>query len=202
IVPHAARWPAIPRDPFPSPPAIAPADPVSVVCTSGTTGRPKGAVFDHDNLAAMARGAFPISQPRDVRLSPLPFAHVGFMTRPWDEIANRITTVIVPAPWKAGAAVRLIEAERVTVGQGVPTQWSLMLDHPDLESTDVSSLRVCAVGGATVAPELVRRMRHALGCPVVVRYTSTEASVTTGTWIGDDDETVARTVGPAVEGVE
>src|SRR5205807_738584 len=73
---------------------IEPSDPVAIVWTSGTTGSPKGAVFDHEGLAAMARGAYPISQPGDVRLSPLPFAHVGFMTRAWDELANAITTVI------------------------------------------------------------------------------------------------------------
>ena len=48
-------------------------------------------------------------------LSPLPFAHVGYMTRMWDELVHRITTVITPTPWKAAGALRLIEEERVTV---------------------------------------------------------------------------------------
>ena len=70
-------------------PSSTPRDPVAVVWTSGTTGRPKGALFDHANLAAVARGTDVLSQPGDRRLSPLPFAHVGYMTRAWDEIAQR-----------------------------------------------------------------------------------------------------------------
>ena len=202
VVSRADAVAAFDGPPLDHPPAVDASDPVTVVWTSGTTGRPKGAVFDHDNLAAMARGAYPISQPGDVRLSPLPFAHVGFMTRAWDELANAITTVIVPTPWKAGTALRLIQDEGVTVGQGVPTQWSLMIAHPDVECTDRASLRVCAIGGASVAPELVRAMRRTFACPVVVRYASTEASIISGTTIGEDDEIVARTVGTAVDGVE
>jgi acyl-CoA synthetase (AMP-forming)/AMP-acid ligase II len=193
-------WAAL--DPPSRLPAIAPSDPVAIVWTSGTTGRPKGAVFDHDNLAAMAAGAGALSAFGDRRLSPLPFAHVAYMTRVWDELERAITTVITPTPWNAGAALRLIERERITVGQGVPAQWTLMLDHPDMEATDVSSLRLASTGASTVPAELVRRMRKALGCPVVVRYTSTEASLTTGTGLDDTDEDIAHTVGRARDGVE
>ena len=49
------------------------------------------------------------------------------MTRAWDEIANAVTTVITPTPWRADDAVRIMADERVTVAQGVPTQWALML---------------------------------------------------------------------------
>ena len=87
-------------------PTWLPHDPVAVVWTSGTTGQPKGAVFDHANLAAVARGTDVLSQPGDRRLSPLPFAHVGYMTRAWDEIANAVTTIITPTPWRADEALR------------------------------------------------------------------------------------------------
>lgn len=183
-------------------PRLDPGDPVAIVWTSGTTGVPKGAVFDHDNLAAVAEGAGVLSEPGDRRLSPLPFAHVGYMTRVWDELVHVITTVVTPTPWRAADALRVIEQERVTVGQGVPAQWSLVLRDPAFDATDVSSLRIAATGAAPVPPELVREMRDRLGCPVVVRYTSTEASLTTGTRVGDPDDVVAETVGRASEGVE
>jgi acyl-CoA synthetase (AMP-forming)/AMP-acid ligase II len=177
-------------------------DPVTIVWTSGSTGVPKGAVFDHANLRAVAAGTDVLSHPGDRRLSPLPFAHVGYMTRAWDEIAHGVTTVITPQPWTAATAIELLTGERVTVGQGVPTQWALMLAHPDLDGADLSALRIAGTGASRVPPELVRAMRERLGCPVVVRYTSTESSLGTGTRPEDDDDTVATTVGRPVPGVE
>ena len=190
------------REPLRRRPRIDGTEAVAIVWTSGTTGEPKGAVFGHANLEATARGSGDLSRPGDHRLSPLPFAHVGYMTKPWDELVNVITTVIVPSPWKAGEALRLIEAEAVTVAQGVPTQWSLMLADPRFDATDVSSLRVAGTGASTVPPELVREMRRRLRCPVVVAYASTEAAITTRSRIGDPDEVVSGTVGSACEGVE
>ncbi|MDQ1395373.1 MAG: hypothetical protein QOG64_632, partial [Acidimicrobiaceae bacterium] len=181
---------------------VQPTDPLAIVWTSGTTGAPKGAVFDHRCLEAMSAGAGALSRPGDRRLSPLPFAHVGYMTRPWDEIAHGITTVIVPSPWRAAEALRLIDVERVTVGQGVPAQWALMLAAPELDGTDVSRLRLAGTGGASVPPALVREMRRRLGCPVIVRYASTEASLATGTRLDDHDEVIASTVGRPADGVE
>jgi acyl-CoA synthetase (AMP-forming)/AMP-acid ligase II len=177
-------------------------DPVAVVWTSGTTGVPKGALFDHANLAAVARGTDVLSQPGDRRLSPLPFAHVGYMTRAWDEIAHGVTTVITPTPWRAADAVRIISEEKITVAQGVPTQWALMLATPEIQALDVRSLRVASTGAARVPASLVSAMRARLGVPVVVRYTSTETSLGTGTRPESSDEEVATTVGRPVPGVE
>ena len=183
-------------------PVISENDPVAIVWTSGTTGSPKGAVFDHACLRAMERGSGVLSAPGDRRLSPNPFAHVGYFTRAWDELVHVITTVIMPPPWRAADHLRLMADEAITVGQGVPTQWRLVLDHPDLARTDTSSLRITSTGATRVPPELVRAMRAAFGVPVVVRYTSTEASVSTGTSVDDDDEVIANTVGRAAPNVE
>jgi acyl-CoA synthetase (AMP-forming)/AMP-acid ligase II len=92
--------------------------------------------------------------------------------------------------------------ERVTVGQGVPTQWRLVLDHADFEATDLSNLRIAGTGAARVPPELVREMEARLGCPVVIGYTSTEAAITTGTVPGDSPEVISQTVGRARANVE
>jgi acyl-CoA synthetase (AMP-forming)/AMP-acid ligase II len=183
-------------------PVPQPRDPVAIVWTSGTTGMPKGAVFDHENLAAVAVGAGELGREFDHRLSPLPFAHVAYMSRPWEEIEKVITTIIPTTPWTASETLELIASERVTVGQGVPTQWRLVLDHPSFASTDVSSLRIAGTGAASVPPELVREMEAKLCCPVVIGYTSTEAAITTGTVPGDAPEVIARTVGRARVNVE
>jgi len=194
--------PSYAADPFPLQSGIGPEDPVAIVWTSGTTGMPKGAVFDTECLRAMARGAGVLSSPGDRRLSPVPFAHVGYMCRAWDELTNVITTVIVPTPWRAEEAIRLISAERITVAQGVTTQWRLMLDSPALEGADTSSLRLAAIGASPSPASLVRAIRDRLGVPVVNRYASTEASIITGTRPGDGDERVGTTVGRASDGVE
>ena len=181
-------------------PELSPTDPACIVWTSGTTGAPKGAVYDHAACAVISRNIGELTRPGDRRLLALPFPHVGYMTRMWDELANGTTIVIVGEPWSAEETLRLIRDEGITMATGVPTQWSLVLAHPDVERTDFSNLRVAAIGGAAIAPELVRQMRKTLGCPVITRYTSTEAGVTTSTLAADDDETIATTVGrPAPE---
>lgn len=183
-------------------PLIHPSDPVAVVWTSGTTDHPKGAVFDHARLAAMATASWPMSRPGDRRLSPLPFSHSAYMTRLWDEISHGITSVLTPPHWHAREALALIGREKVTVGQGVPAQWELMLRHPDFATTDFSAMRIAGMGASTIPAELVRQIQARIGCPVVVRYTSTEACVTTTTAPEDPLEVVAETVGKPVRGVE
>ncbi len=159
-------------------PQLASSDPVAVVWTSGTTGQPKGALFDHANLAAVARGTDVLSQPGDRRLSPLPFAHVGYMTRAWDEIGNAVTTVITPTPWRADDAIRIMADEGVTVAQGVPTQWALMLASEELAAGRPQRVACgrdrCGahdgVPGGRGAPPLRRARRRALHVDGVVAW--------------------------------
>ncbi len=177
-------------------------DPLAIVWTGGTTGLPKGAWFDHACLRAMTRGAKPLSEPGDRRLSSLPFANVDSMTRVWDQLHHLITTIIVPTPWTAAAALALINDERVTVSQGVPTQYRMMFDHPDFATTDVSSLRTAGIEAARIPPELVAEIRYKLNCPVVVRYASTESPLATGTRLDDSADVICNTVGRPNGGVE
>ena len=173
-----------------------------IVWTSGTTGEPKGAVYDHARLEAISRNIGDLTANADRRLVSLPFAHVGYMTRIWDELSHGTTLVMTGEPWSPGETLRLLRDESITVGTGVPTQWELVLAHPDLAITDCSHLRLCGIGGSAVSPDLIRRMRLSLSCPVMNRYTSTEAGVSTGTEIGDPDEVVAETVGKPASEVE
>jgi acyl-CoA synthetase (AMP-forming)/AMP-acid ligase II len=183
-------------------PALDPSDPTCIVWTSGTTGVPKGAVYDHERQAAISRNVGELTAPGDRRLVVLPFPHVGYMTRMWDELANATTIVLAGEPWRAAETLRIIREEAITMGTGVPTQWSLVLDHPDVARTDFSGLRVAAIGGASIPPDLVRRMRETLGCPVITRYTSTEAGVTTSTLVTDTADVIANTVGQPTPEVE
>ncbi len=193
---------ALPHRAFLAVKGRSPSDFVAVVWTSGTTGLPKGALFSHDSLRSVARGTDVLSQRGDRKLSPLPFAHIGYMTRVWDEISNGVTTIITPTPWSAKSALRSIVEERVSVAQGVPTQWALILELDESDALNVSSLRITSTGAARMAPSQVAALRKRFRVPVVVRYTSTEASLGTGTVPGDSDDVVATTVGRPVPGVE
>ena len=182
-----------------------PTDPACIVWTGGTTGTPKGVVFDHRCQAAMAAAAGPLSAMGDRRLSPLPFAHVGTMTRLWDEWAHLITTVVTPTPWSPQATAALLTTEHITVCQGVPTQYALLcdlLEASGITSEDLASLRIAGIGGARIPPDLVVRIEQLLGAPVVARYASTETCVATGTSPGDSTEVVCTTVGRPTPPVE
>lgn len=202
VMPVTALKDAFAADPPVRLPKLRATDPTCIVWTSGTTGAPKGAVYDHERQAAISHNIGELTVDGDRRLSVLPFPHVGYMTRVWDEVVHRTTVVLAGEPWSAAESLRLIREEGITMATGVPTQWQLVLEHPDLAITDFSGLRVAGLGAAAIPPELVRRMRETLGCPVLTRYTSTEAGVTTSTRIGDPDEVVANTVGRPAPDVE
>ncbi|RAY16246.1 long-chain fatty acid--CoA ligase [Actinomadura craniellae] len=177
-------------------------DPAVIVWTSGTTGRPKGAWFDHEALQLIARNIGPLSARHDRKLSPVPFAHAGYMTRIYDQLLYRSALVLTPPVWRAEDMLETLAAERVTLGQGVPTQWEKLISLDALAGTDLSALRLVATGASRVPPSLVRAMRERLGCPVVVRYASTELPLAFGTDPGDPVEAVATTVGRPLGDVE
>jgi acyl-CoA synthetase (AMP-forming)/AMP-acid ligase II len=143
-----------------------------------------------------------LSAPFDRRLMPIPFAHAGFMTRVWDQLAYAITCVLTPTPWSAPTMLDVLAGEKVTVGQGVPTQWEKLLTLPELPATPLPDLRVIGTGAARVPAELVRALGQALDCPVIVRYAYTETPAISGTRPGDPAEILERTVGRAQDGIE
>jgi acyl-CoA synthetase (AMP-forming)/AMP-acid ligase II len=179
-----------------------PGDPAVIVWTTGTTGMPKGAWFDHRSLQVIARGMGPLSRPGDRKLMPVPFAHAAFMTRVHDQLLHRGALVLTPREWTARAMLDLLVRERVTVGQGVPAQWEKLIALKDLAGADLSRLRLTSTGAGRVPPSLVHAMRERLGCPVVVRYASTEVPLCFGTDLDDPAGLVSSTVGRPLGDVE
>lgn len=177
-------------------------DPAVIVWTSGTTGLPKGAWFDHDNLRASVATAGVMTEPFDRRLASTPFAHAGYMLKLWEQLAWATTLVISPTPWRAADMIRLIVEERITVAGGAPTQWERLLDEPGFADADLSSLRLGVAATAPAPPELVARVAQRCGCPLVVRYAMTESPSITGTEPGDRPEVLHRTVGRPQAGIE
>lgn len=179
-----------------------PQDIAVIIWTSGTTGLPKGVCFTHDNLRNAVRTAGPVAGPFARKLSSVPFAHAGFMSKGWEQVAFGMTLVIAPTPWSADGMLRLLVDERINIAGAVPTQWTKLLTHPDLAAADLSHVQVGITATAPAAPELIARVSQALGAPLIVRYSMTECPSMTGTRIGDSAEVQHRTVGRAQDGVE
>jgi acyl-CoA synthetase (AMP-forming)/AMP-acid ligase II len=179
-----------------------PDDPAVIIWTSGTTGVPKGAWFDHQNLAAAVFSAGVMSAGFDVKMVGTPFPHAGYMAKLWDQLAWASTLVITPAPWRADETLQLMVAERVTVAGGVPTQWFKLLEQPTIATADLSHVRIGLVATAPAPPELVERVVSTIGCPLVVRYAMTESPSITGTEPDDPPEVQFRSVGRAQVGMQ
>jgi HIP---CoA ligase len=96
-----------------------------------------------------------------------------------------------------------VAEERITVLPGAPTIYQSILDHPDRDGFDLSSLRVAVTGAADIPVSLIERVRAELPFSVVVTgYGLTEAGTASATTPEDDPETVATTVGRARPGFE
>lgn len=178
------------------------ADPAVIIWTSGTTGVPKGAWFDHDNLRAAVNSSGVMSEPNDVKLVGTPFPHAGYMAKMWDQLAWATTIVIAPTPWRPADMLRLLVDERITVAGAVPTQWAKLLDEPGLADADLAQVRLGVVATAPAAPELIERVTATIGCPLVVRYAMTESPSITGTEPDDDPDVQYRTVGRPQRGMQ
>jgi HIP---CoA ligase len=185
--------------------AVRPGDLADIMFTSGTTGRSKGAMTSHERSLGVARAWASCAglTPRDRYLVVNPFFHTfGYKA---GVLACLVSgAALVPQPvFDAGRAMRLIEAERITVLPGAPTIYISMLDHPSFGSCDLSSLRLAVTGAADVPVALVERMRDELGFDVVLTaYGLTEAVVATMCRPGDPPSVVAATSGRAAAGFE
>jgi acyl-CoA synthetase (AMP-forming)/AMP-acid ligase II len=179
-----------------------PEDIVTIMWTSGTTGLPKGACFDHRNLRAISAAAGAMCAPGDRRLGAVPFAHAGYMGRLWDQLEKGITLVICSPSLPPADMLRLVAAERITVFGAVPTQWERLLRLPDVDGVDLSHVRVGTSASAPIRPEVVKEIAERLGFPVIVRYAMTESPTISGTEPTDPPDVQFRTVGRPQQGME
>ncbi|CAN5812306.1 acyl-CoA synthetase [soil metagenome] len=177
-------------------------DPVALIFSSGTTGLPKGAVFDGNNLAAGAKAAGVMSAPYDRRLTSTPFAHAGYMFKLWDQLVWGTTLVVSRAQWSAAGMFDILREQRVTVAGAVPTQWTKLLEIPDVTPQALPELRIAVAATAPAAPQLVREVTQRTGVPLVVRYAMTECPTIAGTAPDDPPDIQFRTVGRPAPGME
>jgi long-chain acyl-CoA synthetase len=157
-----------------------PEDDATIFYTSGTTGRPKGALGTHRNIttnlmslaftsvragmrtddAAAAASAAARTSTQNSYLLSVPFFHATGCHSIL--VANLAFggKIVIMYKWDPGRALELIERERITTFGGVPAMVWQVLDHPDFAKRDTSSVRAIGYGGAPAAPELVRRIEE------------------------------------------
>jgi len=191
---------------------VAPDDDATIFYTSGTTGRPKGALGTHRNLMsnimsggysaarALLRRGDPVPaapEPR-VILTVIPLFHVTACSAGLMSAIASGSTSIYMRRWDAVRAMEIIERERVNVTGGVPTIAWQLLEHPDRAKYDLRSLESIAYGGAPSAPELVRRIHAEFGALPGNGWGMTETMATVTSHAAEDYLNRPTSAGPPV----
>jgi acyl-CoA synthetase (AMP-forming)/AMP-acid ligase II len=157
--------------------ATSPDDVAQLYYTSGTTGRPKGVMLSHRNVGthALAAVAELGLTDADVWLHAAPMFHLADA---WAVFA--VTWVggrhVMLPRFEARRALELLERERVTLTNLIPTMLNLLLAEPGVAERDWSALRLLLSGGAPIAPAVVRRLVETFRCEYVQTYGMTETS--------------------------
>jgi acyl-CoA synthetase (AMP-forming)/AMP-acid ligase II len=190
---------------------LAPDADATIFYTSGTTGHPKGALGTHRNLATnilssayvvasalLRRGEVPPPPSPRTALVSIPLFHVTACSAMLMGSVYAGNKLVFMRRWDAGQALALIERERINLAGGVPTIAWQLLEHPDREKYDLSSLETVSYGGAPSAPDLVRKISTVLGARPGNGWGMTETMATVTNLIGDDYLARPDSCGPAV----
>ena len=180
-----------------------PDDTAVILYTSGTTGKPKGAELTHDNILRnvdVSVGLFGLDE-RAVTLGALPFFHAFGQTCGLNAtiaVGGRLT--LIPR-FDGGKALEMLERDRVTVFEGVPTMYAAMLNHARADETDASTLEVCVSGGAAMPVEVMRAFEEKFGCQILEGYGLSETSPV-ASFNRRDRERKPGSIGLPIDGVE
>ena len=176
IVGEAETWDVLPDRPLPAV-ALEPEDDATIFYTSGTTGKPKGALGTHRNSCStimagpfaltrsfLRRGEAPPqpdpSAPQRAALLAIPLFHTTGCQAGLIPAFVVGTKIVLMHKWEPELALQLIEREKITSAGGVPAIAWQIVEHPAVEKYDLSSLEIVSYGGAPAASELVRRLKQ------------------------------------------
>ncbi len=196
--------------------ALDPEDDATIFYTSGTTGRPKGAVGTHRNMATNLMSLFFINSRQSMRgsidlaqappgdeqnsyLLSVPLFHATGCHSVLVANAAAGNKLVMMHHWDPERALELIERERITTFGGVPAMVMQVIDSPSFAKRDTSSVRAVAYGGAPAPPELVKRIKEHFPVSAPSNgYGLTETSSVTTMVSGDDYVRRPDSVGPPV----
>ncbi|HEY8003691.1 MAG TPA: class I adenylate-forming enzyme family protein [Phenylobacterium sp.] len=195
---------------------LGPEDDATILYTSGTTGKPKGALGTHRNMTSnIGAGGIsavrnflragqpppesdPHKLPQRVTLLVVPFFHATGLSATLGPTMNAGGKIVLMRRWDAEPAMRLIEREKVMSTGGVPTIAWQLIEHPARAQYDLSSLMAVTYGGAPSAPELVRRIAETFpGSQPGNGWGMTETTATFTSHLGKDYENRPDSAGPA-----
>jgi long-chain acyl-CoA synthetase len=158
-----------------------PADPAVIIYTSGTTGVPKGAVLSHITLylnADIPGRLFEFSDD-DVVVVALPLFHIFGLSSIMNTCVLLGGTMSLVPRFGAAAVLEVIQRDRATVFEGVPTMFVALLQAPGLDGYDLSSLRVAISGGAPIPAEIIDSFERRFGVTILEGYGLSETASTT-----------------------
>ena len=185
-------------------PIVSPDAPAQIQFTSGTTGRPKGALLHHMGL--LTNASFVAARTglyRSVRVSPMPLFHTAGSGTTVLGCLTTMSTLVLPLMFDPPAILQAVQRERAQMLAGVPTMHIALLEYLKDHPYDVSSLRIAMSGGAPVPPELLRRIEAGFGCDLLTVYGQTELSpIVCQTGPEDSLEDKANTAGRPLWHVE
>jgi long-chain acyl-CoA synthetase len=179
-------------------------DTAVILYTSGTTGKPKGAELTHSNLSKNSKGVsekLGEMSTDDVLLGALPLFHSFGQTCTMNSAVSVGATVTMLPRFDPDKALQIIQRDRVTLFQGVPTMYNAMLHSDSCESADCSTLRICMSGGAAMPAELMRAFEEKFGCIILEGYGLSETSPV-ASFNHPDRERKPGSIGTPIEGVE
>ena len=175
-----------------------------LIYTSGTTGKPKGAALTNFNLFMCCHHGthiFEFNQDDDVIMATLPMFHsFGLSNVVNGSIHGGITMTLLPR-FDADKALEIIQRDKVTLFLGVPTMYFAMLNHPERSTYDLSTLRLCVSGGASIPGEVIKAWEQATGTKILEGYGLSETSPT-ATFNQLDVGQKVGSIGTPVWGVE
>jgi long-chain acyl-CoA synthetase len=186
-------------------PAVAADDDVAVLLyTSGTTGRPKGAALTHAGLRHNTRvNATTVQRvgPDDVVVGCLPLFHIFGQTCTMNVAVYAGASLTLIPRFEPQAVLDAIARDRATVFEGVPTMYATLLLHPGAADADVSTLRMCISGGASLPVEILHGFERRFGCMVLEGFGMSETSPVVS-FNHPDRPRKAGSIGTPIEDVE